>query len=235
MPSWRSKTGFGETSLLASTARSAAWTFAIQGTFRRRPSGRPNGQPQPGVENGRLRNFLLWTSSGTEQVRLVASPLRGEGGKEIPSASLSLRFLRYVLSDGGKPGAREVVADVLDAADRLDLAPHTTPRVDLSRRAARRRAWPISRAGASGGQGRQAAGIPVDLEVLPLVLPPPSQWSFRLDLWQDPWSVARYHGVRPWSEAHWAVLEPHLRMLAEAGQKFITTYMIPEAWARARL
>jgi hypothetical protein len=178
--------------------------------------------------------LVLWTSSGTEQVRLLASPLRGEGGKEIPSASLSLRFVRYVLSDSGKPGAREVVADVLDTAERLDLAPHTTRPVWISLDVPPD-AVPGRYQGRVqvAGKGAKPLEFPIELEVLPLVLPPPSQWSFRLDLWQDPWSVAHYHGVRPWSEAHWAVLEPHLRMLADAGQKFITTYMIPEAWGES--
>jgi hypothetical protein len=178
--------------------------------------------------------MVLWTSTGAEQARLSVTPLRGDGGKEIPPGSLSLRFVRYVLSDGGKPGARDVVPDVLDTADRLDLAPHATRPVWVS--------LDVPADAVPGRyQGRVKAAaknlkpleFPIELEVLPWMLPPPSRWSFRLDLWQDPWSVARYHGVRPWSEAHWAVLEPHLRMLAEAGQKFVTTYMIPEAWGES--
>jgi hypothetical protein len=185
--------------------------------------------------------IVLWTATGAEQVRLSATPLRrdggplrGDGGKEIPPASLSLRFVRYVLSDGGKPGARDVVADVLDTAERLDLAPRTARPVwvslDVPADAVPGRYQGRVQAAA---KGLRPLEFPIEVEVLPLVLPPPPQWSFRLDLWQDPWSVARYHGVRPWSEAHWAVLEPHLRMLAEAGQKFVTTYAIPEAWGES--
>jgi hypothetical protein len=178
--------------------------------------------------------IMLWTATGAEQVRLAATPLRADAGKEIPTSAIKLRFVRYVLSDDGKPGARDVVADVLDTAERLDLAPRTARPVWISLDVP---------ADASPGryQGRvqvaakgvRALEFPIEAEVLPLVLPPPSQWKFRLDLWQDPWSVARYHGVQPWSEAHWAVLEPHLRMLAEAGQKFVTTYAIPEAWGES--
>jgi len=78
-----------------------------------------------------------------------------------------------------------------------------------------------------------AVKFSLSLEVLPLVLPPPSKWAFRLDLWQDPWSVAWYHGVEPWSEGHWKVLEPHLRMLADAGQKYVTTYITFDPWGES--
>ncbi len=178
--------------------------------------------------------IVLWTVTGAEQVRLSATPLRGEGGKEIAAPLVSLRFVRYVLSEADKPGTRALVADVLDTAERIDLAPRTARPVwvsiDVPADAAPGRYQ--GRASAAA-RGLAPLEFRIDLEVLPLALPPPSRWSFRLDLWQDPWSVARYHGVRPWSEAHWAVLEPHLRMLAEAGQKFITTYTIPEAWGES--
>jgi hypothetical protein len=32
--------------------------------------------------------------------------------------------------------------------------------------------------------------------------------AFFLDLWQQPWAVARYHGVKPFSPEHYRVLEP---------------------------
>ena len=39
------------------------------------------------------------------------------------------------------------------------------------------------------------------------VLPPPHEWTFRLDLWQNPWVIAWYYHVTPWSDEHKALLE----------------------------
>ena len=77
---------------------------------------------------------------------------------------------------------------------------------------------------------RQSISLPVQLEVLSAVVPPPSQWAFRFDLWQNPWAVAHTHRVEPFSEAHLAILEPHLKLLGQAGQTFITTYITHDAW-----
>src|SRR5699024_8601706 len=67
-------------------------------------------------------------------------------------------------------------------------------------------------------------------EVSTQTLPPPEQWAFHLDLWQNPFAVARYHDVPLWSEQHWALLEPLLEMLANAGQKSITVSVVDSAW-----
>ena len=69
------------------------------------------------------------------------------------------------------------------------------------------------------------------LEVLSLELPRRDNWSFHLDLWQNPWAVARVHKVAPWSEDHFRVLEKHLMLLADAGQKVITTTVVDNVWA----
>jgi len=42
--------------------------------------------------------------------------------------------------------------------------------------------------------------------------------------------VARYHDVRPWSEEHLLLLKPLLKLLAGAGQKYITTSIIHHPW-----
>ena len=50
-----------------------------------------------------------------------------------------------------------------------------------------------------------------------LVLPCREDWIFHLDLWQNPWAVARYARCEPWSDEHFEVLLPHLRRLADTG------------------
>lgn len=61
-------------------------------------------------------------------------------------------------------------------------------------------------------------------------LPSPDKWKIHLDLWQYPYSVARWHDVEPWSPEHFALLRPLMQRLAAAGQKCITTTVLDEAW-----
>lgn len=70
----------------------------------------------------------------------------------------------------------------------------------------------------------------VELEVLLEILPPPDAWKMHFDLWQQPESVARWHGVKPWSPEHLALMKPLMKRLADAGQKAITCAIIDEAW-----
>ena len=70
----------------------------------------------------------------------------------------------------------------------------------------------------------------ITLEVLDNKLPPPSEWYFHLDLWQNPFAVARFHEVELWSDIHIELLRKYLTMLADAGQKCITATLIDKPW-----
>lgn len=72
--------------------------------------------------------------------------------------------------------------------------------------------------------------LPVTVTPDAATLPPPSAWSFHLDLWQHPDAVARWHDVPMWSPEHLALLTPQMRTLADMGQKTITCTLVDEAW-----
>lgn len=61
-------------------------------------------------------------------------------------------------------------------------------------------------------------------------LPQPKDWRFHLDFWQNPYAVARWHGVELWSDAHFAALRPYMERLAQSGQKVITATLIDRPW-----
>ncbi len=61
-------------------------------------------------------------------------------------------------------------------------------------------------------------------------LPVPKEWGFHLDLWQNPYAVARVHNVELWSKEHFDVLRPYMLKLASAGQKAITATLIDRPW-----
>ena len=68
------------------------------------------------------------------------------------------------------------------------------------------------------------------VKVLGRTLPSPKEWSFHLDLWQNPYAVARVHNVEVWSDKHFEVLRPYMLKLASAGQKAITATLIDRPW-----
>ena len=75
-------------------------------------------------------------------------------------------------------------------------------------------------------RGDETLRFPLTLDVLVATLP--ARKRMHLDIWQTPWSVARYYGVEPFSSAHYAHLEPIYRELADAGQRTITVTITEE-------
>jgi len=73
--------------------------------------------------------------------------------------------------------------------------------------------------------------LQLDVEVQNQLLPPPHDWKFRLDLWQNPWVVAWDNHLQPWSEEHKLLLKKHLKLYADAGGKYITTYSVNSPWS----
>lgn len=169
--------------------------------------------------------FVVWSSDAVPQLRLSCGALRSERGAEIPSEAVVPRFVRYVLAD------KEVVGDILDTAKRVDLPPGGYRPVWLTVTVPPRTKPGLYRGALSvTGQGRREVVFPLELEVLEARLPDPEKWEFFLDLWQHPWAVARYHGVKPFSKAHYGLLEPIYRELAGAGQKALTVTIIDLPW-----
>lgn len=164
--------------------------------------------------------LVLNSERAQENVRFGPSELRS-GDQRI---AIEPRFVRYTLADGVPQG------DILDTASSLPLpAGRNRPvwiEIDVPADAP---------AGDYRGELRVVSdadrlAVPVRLRVLPAVLPPPTDWSFHLDLWQHPQAVARWHDVPAWSDLHLALLEPAMKRLADAGQKTITCSIIEESW-----
>ena len=76
----------------------------------------------------------------------------------------------------------------------------------------------------------KAAKYSYTVKVLDRTLPAPAEWDFHLDLWQNPYAIARVHNVELWSKEHFDVLRPYMLKLASAGQKAITATLIDRPW-----
>ena len=165
-----------------------------------------------------------------KDVRLSVSDLRN-GKSLIGAENIRLQFVSYVVSDlldttkYGQCGSREdkskwgevLVADVLDINDSMTVPAGRKQPVWMTVSVPS-----DARPGKYSGKltvtssNAKARSLNVELTVADHVLPPARDWAFHLDLWQNPYSVARYENVPLWSEAHFEAMRPVMRMLAEA-------------------
>ena len=181
--------------------------------------------------NGQL---VVWTKAPAEQVRVRFGDLRGAGGT-IPASALSARFVRYTTASMLHPnegGPRtQMTGDILDDAVSVSLPTNGFRPVWLTAKvpAAAKAGRYAGTAEVVAAGGRKLA-FAIDLVVQDETLPEPKDWKFFLDLWQHPWAVARYHGVKPFSKEHYALMRPLWEELANAGQKAITTTITDLPW-----
>lgn len=179
-----------------------------------------------------------------KDVRLSVSDLRN-GKSLIRAENIRLQFVSYVVSDlldttkYGQCGSREdkskwgevLVADVLDINDSMTVPAGRKQPVWMTVSVPS-----DARPGKYSGKltvtssNAKARSLNVELTVANHVLPPARDWAFHLDLWQNPYSVARYENVPLWSEAHFEAMRPVMRMLAEAGQKSVTATIMSRPW-----
>lgn len=78
--------------------------------------------------------------------------------------------------------------------------------------------------------GTTVGSLSLNIEVLDKTLPEAKDYTFDLNLWQQPYSVSRYYKVEQWSDEHLKLLRPYLKSLARAGQKTVSTILFYEPW-----
>ncbi len=173
--------------------------------------------------------FVVWTNAPRTGLRASVSELKRNDGEKAgfgdPALQVTTRFVRHVLADG------QPVGDVLDDAARVDMLAGSYRALWLTVETPRDAA-PGTYTGTLTvrADGTEPKVFPLTVEVLSTTLPAPVDWKFHLDIWQHPWSIARWHGVKPWSQEHFDIMRPYLRELAQAGQKVITTTITPRPW-----
>jgi hypothetical protein len=184
--------------------------------------------------------IVLWSPDTVNQIRITTSDLVNAQGAVLSKTNLQARVVRYVLSNhayGAAPRGCEASDTVFLMPDRLE----DFERFDLPGRSVRS-VWisldnpPGTAAGIYQGtidvsSEKTHTSLQVRIRVQNQVLPNARDWSFRLDLWQNPWVIAWYYHLQPWSDEHKALLKRHLRLYAEAGGKYITTYAVHSPWA----
>ncbi len=186
---------------------------------------------------------VLWTGRDIDGVMVDVGDLR-QGSYAIPASAVTAGFVRYVMTDGPNDdgsgcGYRDdksewdssLVADVLDIALTRDVeACSTQPiwvkvRVPSDARAGRYRGTVTV-----SGTGMKPMRLQLEINVLDRTLPEPQEWALHLDMWQNPYAVARYYGVPLWSREHLDLMLPVMKMLADVGQRSVTASIVHKPW-----
>ncbi|HRZ20056.1 MAG TPA: DUF6067 family protein [Bacteroidales bacterium] len=186
--------------------------------------------------------ILVWSTDTLDQVRIEIQNLSGSEGEVILSENIRPYRVRYVLSNAHY-GDKDLTCWMM-SNDSVYLMPDRLEefkRFTLPGRTIRplwitldipAEALPGTYTGtfeiASEGH---VVTLPVQIKVQNQLLPDAHDWKYRLDLWQNPWVIAWYHHVSPWSDEHKALLKHHLKLYAGAGGNFITTYAVHSPWS----
>jgi len=185
---------------------------------------------------------LVWSPDTCQQVRFKINDLVNSEGRKFSKNNIKLNLVRYVLS--GHPYAAKntgcdvtindtayLMPDRFETFERFDLPGRTVRAVWLSFEIPENIEPGIYYGTIEIYSTKHRAELNVKIKVQDLILPNPQNWKFRLDLWQNPWVVAWYYQVEPWSDEHKVLLKKHLKLYADAGGTYITTYAIHSPWS----
>ena len=181
-----------------------------------------------------------------ENVTARASAFSGEEGT-IPAENVKLDFIKSVQAYTGLPGygsttrpvpegdrkeANEVIWQ--DAGTPVEIPFHQLQNIWVSVEVPKDAA-----AGTYTGTVTVSANeveslvFTYTLEVADAVLPDAEEFEdgFDIELWQNPFIVAEYYNVEPFSEEHFNILRPHMEKYKSIGGHAITTTIVDDAWA----
>lgn len=184
--------------------------------------------------------LVLWNNESAGIVECQFADFKSTDGNTLPAEIAQARYVRYVLTDEFGPGCgyrkpedfiARISPDALDPLPAFEMEAQSTRPVWLT--------FDIPADAAPGTytstmqlklNGKKHSQFTFTIEISDRLLPEASEWKFHLDLWQNPYAVARVHKVELWSEAHWDLLKPLMKMLADAGQKVITATLNNRPW-----
>lgn len=158
----------------------------------------------------------------------------------IPAEQCQPRFLRYVLTDdfktcGSHPSDLEpyLVPDVIDLENSMTLPAYTTRPVWLTLeipRDAEPGLYTLTLEVYEATSGTVRTELTLRVNIQDKTLPLPNEQAFHLDFWQQPYSVSRYENVTRWSNKHFELLRPYMKLLARAGQSVVSAILFYEPW-----
>ena len=203
--------------------------------------------------NGKTQKFTAWRGERLHaKILLWSSTDGGEVGftVEEPQANhwvddATTGFLRYVMTDElnkeGKGGCgyrpdktqfdSSLVADRIEPIRSLRYETKTVQPVWISFDVPHDAVPGLYRGTVSITYDNKVCSVlPYSIRVIDRTLPEPAKQKFHLDLWQNPFFVARMAGVPLWSKEHFDAMRPLMERLAKAGQRGITATITHKPW-----
>lgn len=188
--------------------------------------------------------FVVWSSTELKDLSFTVSNLTSTK-ESISNKNINTGFVRYVMTDelnkDGKGGCGYRNAADFDSTLVADPIDHITQSLPLQANSTQA-GWISVRIPQCMDAGKYYGTVTVKNEnnvlcelkltvkVLNHILPESSQWAFHLDLWQNPYAVARYYNVELWSKEHFDLMRPLMKLYADAGGKVITTSIMHRPW-----
>ncbi|PRZ25271.1 DUF4091 domain-containing protein [Flavobacterium granuli] len=182
--------------------------------------------------------ILVWADRDIAKLTLSISDLKTKAGNQITKANAKIGFVQYVITDefGGGCGHRKpedfkssLVADPINWGSSIEVKKNNLQPIWLSINIPANTTAGQYKGIVTINSGRKIS-LPIVVNVLEHLLPSADKWKFDLDLWQHPAAIARVHKVELWSKEHFEKMRPYYTMLANAGQKSITTSIMNEPW-----
>jgi len=187
-------------------------------------------------------NILVWARDTVQQINFTTVEFTNAAGNKLNNDAISLKLVRYVISDypyssdtvgcGPSPYKQAfLMPDRLENIERFDVPAKSVRSVWVAVDIPASAIQGIYTGNIFVHTGTDSTKLTLSIKVQNQVLPIPHDWKHRLDLWQNPWAVSWYNNIEPWSDEHLVLLKQHLKLYADAGGKFITTYAVHSPWA----
>lgn len=191
--------------------------------------------------------FVVWGDRPLDRLSFSVSELVHKNRKDkIGDEQLLSGFVRYVMTDelnkDGKGGCgNRPNAAAFDSSLVADPIDHITKELSVPARSTQGawvRVWVpqqslpgIYEGTVTVKDGDDVLGtLALKVNVKNRTLPLPADWSYHLDLWQNPFAIARYYKVEPWSDAHLNCMRPYMEMYCQAGGTVITASIMHKPW-----
>jgi hypothetical protein len=186
--------------------------------------------------------ILIWSPDTLQQVRCNIIDLKSANGKLISKKNMQVNMVRYVVSNypyGAKDAScgesqykdLYLMPDRFEAIERFELPGKTVRPVWISLDIPSTTETGVYTSSIEVRSENETTKLELKVNVQKQILPAPHEWKHRLDIWQNPWAVAWKNNVKPWSPEHIALLKKHLKLYADAGGTFITTYAVHSPWS----
>lgn len=168
------------------------------------------------------------------QVKLDATDFTS-AKSTIPAANVAVSYIGYTSIEKGNPtGIREDIPDIITDYTVNDFEPYSLYNIWVSFETPKDIPAGIYQGNIYvTAEDQEQLTFHYQIEVADFVRPDVEDWEFHLDLWQNPYAIARVSGISEaelFTRKHLDAMLPYYKMLRDAGQDVITTTIIKDPW-----